>query len=453
MANLEIGQQFILDIKRLGINGEGIGFYNNLAIFVKNTLPGEAANVEITEVLPRMAYAKIIDFKKTSPHRVEPQCPYYENCGACQTMHIDHKMMCVYKRDLLIESLRRYTSLNPRTFEIKQTIGMEQPFYYRNKNAVSVFKVENKTSIAMLQEDSDKWIKVDSCMILNKELNRVNKEVLALIDELAIPLYNVKFHRGVVRYLVTRVATATNEVQVCFVCVEKTERIKELAQRCLEINDVTSVYENFNDKRKGPMFGLITNHLAGKETIIENIGRLKYQLTPTTFFQLNPVQTKVIYDYIKKTCKLSRKEIVLDAYCGVGTIGLYLADMAKEVVGIEYNKAAVEAANQNAKLNRITNANFYQGDAKELIPHMITEKTFDVIVLDPPRTGLQPELCEALCSFKIPRIIYVSCNPATLAKDLEILKEIYKINSIQPFDMFPNTSAVESVTCLSLKEK
>ena len=452
MAKIEVGSQFILDIKRIGINGEGIGFYNNLAIFVKDAIPGEGVNVEITEVLPKMAYAKVVEYKHTSKARVEAKCPYYDTCGACQTMHIDYEQMCKFKRDLVIESLNRYTKINTRSFEIKPTIGMENPYGYRNKNAVSVFKNDGKTSIAMIQDGSDKWVKVDSCMVLHPKLNEVNKQILEAIDELQIPLYNVKHHRGVIRYLVTRISTLTNEVQVCFICVEKTSRIKELAQRVLKIDGVTSVYENFNEKRNGPMFGSVTNHIAGKEFIVESIGKVKYNLTPTTFFQLNPTQTKVMYDVVKKACKLSFKERVLDAYCGVGTIGLYLADLAKEVVGIEYNKASVVAATENARLNKIKNAKFYQGDAKELIPQMIAEEPFDVIVLDPPRTGLQPELCEALNEYKINKIIYVSCNPATLAKDLEILKEVYNINSIQPLDMFPQTSAVECVCTLSLKK-
>lgn len=451
MARVEVGDQFILDIKRLGINGEGIGFYNNLAVFVKDAIPGEGVNVEIIEVMPNMAFAKVIEHKHTSDKRIEPSCPYYNDCGACQTMHIDYKQMCDYKRDILIETLRRYTSINLKSFEIKPTLGMENPFNYRNKNAVSVFKTDGKTSIAMIQDGSDKWLKVDSCLVLDEKLNEVNAKILECIDELGIPLYNVKYHRGVIRYLVTRIATATNEVQVCFVCLEKTPRIKELADKIMQIPEVASVYENFNEKRNGPIFGSETNHLAGKEFIVESIGRIKYNLTPTTFFQLNPQQTKVMYDYVKRVCKLSRKERVLDAYCGVGTIGLYLADMAAEVVGIEYNKASVEAARTNAALNKIKNASFFQGDAKELIGHMLEDKTFDVIILDPPRTGLQKELCEALTEYKIPRLVYVSCNPSTLAKDLEILKDVYKINSIQPIDMFPNTSAVESVCHLSLR--
>lgn len=451
MAQLVVGDRFILDIKRLGINGEGIGFYNKMTIFVKNAIPGEGVDVEVTEVLPKMAKAKILDFKHKSAQRVEPKCPYYENCGACQTMHIDYNKMCDFKRDAVIEALNRYTTINTKSFEIKKTIGMDNPFGYRNKNAVSLFKNSGKTSIAMLQDDSNEWLKVDSCLVLNDKLNEANKKILEAIDELGIPLYNVKYHRGVIRYLVTRISFKTNEIQVCLVCLEKTNKIKELANKLLEIPNVVSVYENFNEARKGMIFGDQTNHIAGKEYIVEQIGNIKYNLTPTTFFQLNPIQTEKMYETIKKAAKLSFKETILDAYCGVGTIGLFLAKNAKEVIGVEYNKDSVLRARENAKLNKINNASFYQGDARELIPHIMKEKSFDIVVLDPPRVGLGEELCHDLLSYEINKIIYVSCNPSTLAKDLEILKQKYNINSIQPIDMFPNTSAVESVCVLTKK--
>ena len=285
------------------------------------------------------------------------------------------------------------------------------------------------------------------------QINNINKKILALMDKLNVVPYIEKYKRGEVKYIVTRVSHFNKEAQVTFVIGEKTPKIKELAKEVIKIDSVVSVFESFADGEGDSLiFGSDIKLLEGKKTILESIGKYKFELLPTAFFQLNPIQTEVLYEHVLKACKLSFKERVLDAYCGVGTIGIYLAHNASEVIGIEYNKEAVENANNNAQLNKIKNAKFLQGDVVELLPHMIKEgNQFDVIVADPPRVGLGAELCEAILESGAKRFIYVSCNPATLAKDLNILTKKYNVNSIEPFDMFPNTSHVEAICVLSLK--
>jgi len=448
---LNVGDNISVEIKRLGINGEGIGYYNRLAIFIPGGIPGERCDVEITSVSEKMAYAKIIDIKNVSKDRCEPKCKYYNRCGGCNTMHINYNKMGDFKRDRVIESITRYTDLNPRSFEVKKTVLMQNPYNYRYKASLPVRKFNDNATVGLYSVDGKEVIYIDGCMNQADQINNINKKILALMDKLNVVPYIEKYKRGEVKYIVTRVSHFNKEAQVTFVIGEKTPKIKELAKEVIKIDSVVSVFESFADGEGDSLiFGSDIKLLEGKKTILENIGKYKFELLPTAFFQLNPIQTEVLYEHVLKACKLSFKERVLDAYCGVGTIGIYLAHNASEVIGIEYNKEAVENANNNAQLNKIKNAKFLQGDVVELLPHMIKEgNQFDVIVADPPRVGLGSELCEAILESGAKRFIYVSCNPATLAKDLNILTKKYNVNSIEPFDMFPNTSHVEAICVLN----
>ena len=451
---LNVNDRITVEIKRLGINGEGIAFYNRLTIFVKNAIPGEICDVVITKALEKMAYADVVDYKKVSSYRVEPKCKYYNKCGGCNTMHIDYNKMGEYKRELLIEAITRYTDLNPRSFEIKKRVLMKNQFNYRYKSSLPVRKFNDNATVGLYSADSKEVIYIDSCMNQADRINNINSKVLECMDKINVVPYIEKFRRGEVKFIVTRVSHFNGETQVTFVVNEKTPKIRELAKEVIKIDGVVSVYETIaDDNLDSLIFGSDLKLLEGKKSILENIGKYKFELMPNAFFQLNPVQTEVLYEHVLKASKLSFKERVLDAYCGVGTIGIYLSHMAKEVVGIEYNKEAVENANNNALLNKVKNAKFMQGDVAELLPKMIKDgETFDVIVCDPPRTGLGSDLAEAILESNAKRIVYVSCNPATLAKDLNILTKKYNVSYMEPFDMFPNTSHVETICLLNRKK-
>ncbi len=443
---------FILDIKRLGINGEGIGFYNKTAVFVKNAIPGEGHNIEITKKDNKMAFGKTIEIKRISKDRIVPECQYFEECGGCNVSHISYKRMLEFKKESIIEALNRYTSLNPRSFEIKDTVPSDDIFYYRNRSQLNVKSVDSKYSVCMLKPNTNHIVPINNCLVQKKKINEINNEVVKLAEEMGISCYIAKYQRGVLRYLITRV-NEQNEALVCFVCGEKNSKIKELAKKVIQIEGVKGVYEAFNSSKKE--IGFFSEEpvlLEGQPYIIEKLGKISYKIYPNTFFQLNTKQAEKMMEIVLKNSKLSLKERVLDAYCGVGAIGLYLAKMAKEVVGIEYNKDAVIAANENAKLNKIKNAKFLQADATLLLPQLLKEESFDVLVVDPPRTGLTNEFINEVNNAKINRLIYVSCNPSTLAKDLEKLSNVYKINSITPIDMFPQTALTEAVVTLTLKK-
>lgn len=443
--------RFILDIKRLGINGEGIGFYNKLAIFVKNAIPGEGIDVEITKTMPKMALGKIVEFKKTSPYRVKPECPYYERCGACQVMHIDYQKMAEFKRDLVIEAIKRYTKLNPSSFEIKPTLLALEQYHYRNKATLIIRRDMGKNAVAMIEEGSNRHFAIKDCLVQDEKINDINAKIIDLSNKLDVKSFGCQDFSW--RYLVTRVTKNTRESLVCLVVYKYDDEIKQFAETIVKEGIADSVYVNINpDDKTHDIFGEKTIFVGGKKSVLENINKYQFNIYPTTFFQLNTKQTEVLYQEVKKAAKLSHKERVLDAFCGVGTIACYIANLSKEVIGIEYNKEAINAAKENQALNKIKNVKFYQGNIAKLLPELIAKDlTFDVAIFDPPRTGLGKDVINTIMDINIKRIVYVSCNPSTLAKDLAILSNKYKVRYIQPVDMFPQTSHVETVTLLDLK--
>ncbi len=447
--------EFILDIKRLGINGEGIGFYNKLTIFVDDAIPGEGHNVKIEKLEKNLGYAKSLEIKHRSPDRIEPLCKHYYECGGCQVMHINYEKMLEYKRDLVIEAIKKYTKLNPKSFEIYPTIPSDKTTGYRNRSILPIKEgLDTNLHVCMIKKNSNYLTAIDTCVIQDPLINEINDKIIAITNKMHLKAYVQKYNRGLLRFISIRV-NRKNEALVTLICGEKNAKIKELAKEVSKIPGVKGVYENFNLEKKAiNPFGEETNHLFGDEYIIENLGDIQYKIYPTTFFQLNTLQAEKLVDTVKKVSKLSRNEIVIDAYCGVGAIGLYLANSVKTVIGIENNKSAVLAAKDNAALNKIKNASFYQGDAVNLIPKIIeenkNEKEFTLIV-DPPRTGLDKKLIECINNSGIRRIIYISCNPATLAKDIDLLSSNYKVNLMNPLDLFPYTSHTECITVLSKK--
>lgn len=448
---LNVGDKIKLNIKRLGINGEGIAYYNKTVVFVDGAIPGEFCELEITDIKEKSINAKLVNVLEKSNDRVEPKCRYYGRCAGCQVMHIDYNKMCEYKRDLIIEAINKYTKINYRKFEIKPTIKMSSPFNYRYKSQLPVRDFSGKATVGIYSTDGKEIVYIDSCMNQADDVNRINTEVLKYVDELNISPYLEKYRRGDLKHIVVRVSHSSKEAQVTLVVHDKTPKIFELAKKVINIPGVVSVYESINeDNKDANIFGDNLKLLEGKETIRESIGRYKFELMPNAFFQLNPYQTENLYELALKAAKLSHKEVVLDAFCGVGTIGIYLSSLAKEVIGIESIKEAVDNANNNAKINKIKNASFICGDVLDKLKTI--DKVFDVIVCDPPRTGLGKNLCEAFINTNAKRIVYISCNPATLAKDLDVLSKSYNINYIQPVDMFPNTAHVETVCSLSQKK-
>ncbi|MCZ1183606.1 23S rRNA (uracil(1939)-C(5))-methyltransferase RlmD [Alkalihalobacillus clausii] len=450
------GQKFPLTIKRIGINGEGVGYYKRHVVFVKGALPGEEVVAEVTKAGRSFSEAKIKKIRKRSNDRVKAPCPIYEECGGCQLQHMNYEATLEGKKDIVRQAFVRYTNVPESTLPLKNTIGMDNPWYYRNKSQLQTRKQKDgRVAAGLYRENSHDLIDLSACMVQHKQLNRVAQIVKQLLGDLQIPIYNEKTHSGDIRTIVTRIGFETKQIQLVFITRTEALPKKELLIKQVreKLPEVTSVMQNVNHEKTSLIFGEKMVHLYGEKTIHERLGEYSFDLSARAFFQLNPSQTVKLYNEAKKAAHLTGKEKLVDAYCGVGTIGQWLGDQAEEVRGMDITEEAIENARSNAKKHGI-DAVYEVGPAEKWLPLWLKQGFKpDVILVDPPRSGCDRQLLKSMLKAKPKRIVYVSCNPSTLAKDVQHLIEAggYAIQSIQPVDMFPWTAQVESVTELILK--
>ncbi|WP_268876171.1 MULTISPECIES: 23S rRNA (uracil(1939)-C(5))-methyltransferase RlmD [Bacillaceae] len=449
------GQKFPLTIKRMGIDGEGVGFFKRQVVFVPGALPGEEIVCEVTKVKGKFAEGRIVKLRKKSSDRIAPPCPIYEECGGCQLQHLSYEGQLREKRDIVRQAFERYTKINLDKIDFKDTLGMEDPWHYRNKSQMQVGQQGGKVIAGLYSPNSHRLIDLEDCIVQHPQTNKVTNVIKQLAGDMKIPTYNERKRKGVLRTIVTRVGFETGEYQV--VLVTATEEIPRVELLIEEIKrrlpDVTSIVQNINPQKTSLIFGDVTKTLYGKDEIEERMSEFRFDLSPRAFFQLNPVQTQKLYHAAKEAAALTGVEKVVDAYCGVGTIGLWLADGAAELRGMDVIKEAIEDAKKNAEVHGVEHAKYVTGKAEVLLPKWEKEGWHpDVVVVDPPRTGLDSVFIETLLRVKPERIVYVSCNPSTLAKNVhELIGAGYKLKSLQPVDMFPHTAQVETVALIELK--
>lgn len=447
-------QTFPLTIKRLGINGEGVGYFKKQVVFVPGALPGEEVVVEATKVQPKFAEARIKKIRKKSEHRVAPPCPVYEECGGCQLQHLDYRQQLVEKKDIVKQSLERHTKLNVEKLDIRDTLGMENPWNYRNKSQFQVGQRDGKLLAGLYGINSHKLVDIQHCAVQHSATNKATSTVKKILQDLKVSVYNEKTRKGIVRTIVARIGVKTEELQIVLITSQRELPHKdEIVSRIKKaLPEVTSIVQNVNGQKTSLIFGDETRLLEGREFIQETLGELEFELSARTFFQLNPEQTVNLYNEVKEAAGLTGVEKVVDAYCGVGTIGLWLADGADEIRGMDVIADSIEDAEKNAERHGISHATYVVGKAEQVLPKWAKEGWKpDVLVVDPPRTGLDQQLLNTILKVKPKKIVYVSCNPSTLAKDISVLVSKYKVGYIQPVDMFPQTSHIESVTSLILK--
>ena len=444
----------LLTVKRIGINGEGIAYYKRLAVFIPNAIVGEVVEVKITKVFDKYAYGEIVKFKKISENRVKPRCDYYEKCGGCSLQHMDYNEQLVQKRNMVIEAFEKYYDGSIDGIPVYNTIGMKNPWNYRNKTQLPARHDGEKVVVGIYAQDTNKLVYIDKCLIESKLISDTMSKVLDYLTKAEIDVYNPRFRQGNLRYIIIRGFEKTNEVQVTFVLMKEEPRILKIFKDVLKIENVKSVNYTINNDPKA--VEIISNkviNICGSEKINGTLGDLKFNISPDSFFQLNEEQTIKLYDEVKKAIDPKGDEKILDLFCGIGSIGLYLAKDVKEVRGIDNNRANIVNAREFAAMNGLDNVKFYCSNILPNLDEFDKEKYVpDYLIIDPPRKGMELKLINYIKKSKIKKIVYVSCNPSTLAKNINHLQNDYKVAYIQPLDMFPHTANVETVVLLVRKK-
>ncbi|QSN68666.1 23S rRNA (uracil(1939)-C(5))-methyltransferase RlmD [Mammaliicoccus sciuri] len=451
-VSVKVGQKFPLTIKRLGINGEGIGYYKKKITFVEGLLPGEVGLVQVVKAKPNFIEAKVVKIRERSKERVKPKCKVYDICGGCQLQHLNYDAQLLFKSQIVKDALTKYAKNIP-TKIVKPTIGMDNPWGYRNKNQFPVQKKGNQLIAGLYEKDSHQLIDIKKCPVQDKRTIQVTNELRNILTNLQVKVCRNPNKEQGLRYIVTRVAKHSQQIQVTLVCTDDQLKYNQsLIDQIMNLSFVESLSININKEKTSRVLGNQTIHISGKQQITETLGQYYYDLSPDSFFQLNPEQATKMYGEIETQANLTGNESVVDAFCGTGTIGIWLSQNAKEVRGMDIIKEGIDDAKKNAELNNRHNVHYEVGDAYKVMDKWIKESFKpDVITVDPPRTGLGIKAVELIKSVHPKTFVYTSCNPSTLAKDLAHLSKKYKVVSMQPIDMFPQTAQVEVVAKLVAK--
>lgn len=432
----------VLACNSIDSRGQGILYHEGTKGYFRDILIGETFECDINN-----NQINIIKRITDSPERVVPFCPYYDKCGGCQLQAMSYQAQIDYKKEVIRKELSKY-KINTT---INDTVASDNPKHYRTK-LLTTYSKNNKNQLiaGFYEENTHKLINVTDCPIQNKLGNKTLKLINSLLIKHKIEAYDEDRRTGVIRHLLIRVGIHTDEVLVCFVIgSEVFPGINNILKELKKQPNIKSVYLNYNNRKTSAVLGNKFKLLYGKKTITDTLLGLNYNIGPDTFYQVNPHQTEKLYQIAVEKLDLNEKDVLLDCYSGIGTIALTAAKYAKEVIGVELNQNSVTMANENKRLNNINNATFIVKDAKEFI--LQSSQRFNKLIVDPPRLGLDKAFIDAINKIKPEKIVYVSCNPITLARDLDLFKINYNIEIVTPVDMFSQTYHVESVTLLSLK--
>lgn len=452
---IQKNQEYIVDIIDNGYDGEGIAKINDFTIFIQGAIKGEKVKILILKVTKSFAYGKILEIINASNNRNNVDCKTFSKCGGCTLRHINYRETLNIKRDIVKNCL--YKELH-RDVEVKNTIGMEKPLYYRNKLQYPVgYDKDNKPVMGIYSGRTHNIIETEqNCYIQNEKCSEIAKDIFEFTVKNNIKPYNEQTNKGTLRHIVIRIGIKTNEIMVTLVVNNdkfnnEEEFIEELTKKYPEIK---TIVKNYNEKNTNVILGKKNKVIYGNGYIYDMLGSYKFKISPLSFYQVNPLQTEVLYNKAIEYANLTGEETIFDLYCGIGTIGIFASAKAKKVYGIEVVPEAIEDAKENAKLNKIENAEFFVGEVEKILPELIEERKIlaDVAFIDPPRKGCDNITIETLLKIMPQKIVYVSCNPATLARDIRLLEEKYELKQVQPVDMFAFTSHVETIAVLCLKE-
>ena len=438
-----------LDIKRLGVNGEGIGFYYKKPVFVDRTIPEETVTVK--PILETNTYikAELLTIERHSKDRVVPFCKYFEMCGGCDTQHMKYSAQLHYKKEHLVQSLFKYMDKKLDDRLIDDMVGSRKENGYRNKAQLPIREVKGQARFGLFRRNSNQVLTIHSCPVQHPLINKVMSQTVELMDKHHIKAYLPAKKSGLIKGLMVRVGQDTDELQMVFVLTKK-DPLTVLVRELLKLNtDIVSMYTTIDTDAKNQTYvNESTTCIYGKETIQTQLAGFTYELYPQSFFQLNSRVAVDFYETMLELAKLKHTDMIVDGYAGLATISHMASRFVKKGIAIEINPKAAENARVSLSNNNISNIKVITGDAFSVMKQM--KEKIDVIFFDPPRTGLGDKMIYLMSKIKPKKIIYGSCNPSTLAKDLNQLSKLYNIKKVIPFDMFPQTAQVESVTLLTL---
>ena len=456
---LKKNQEILLTIEDFTKEGEGLGKYQGFPLFVKDTVIGDVAKVSVTKLKKNYGYARLVEIIEPSPDRVIPPCPVARQCGGCKIQQLSYEKQKEFKWNQVANCMKRIGGFADIESKMEPVYGMEEPWHYRNKAQFPIGKDKEGNLVAGFYAGRTHSIVPNTNCLIQANVNQqILETVLSYMKVNHISSYDETSHTGLVRHVLTRVGFTTGEIMVCLILNGKKEQLKNVSALINELKTIpgmTSIIVNTNKEKTNKILGPVCQTLWGKDYIEDYIGNVRYQIGPLSFFQVNPSQTKVLYSKALEYADLKGQEVVWDLYCGIGTISLFLAQKTKQVYGVEIIKEAIDDARNNARINEMDNVTFHVGKAEEIVPAQY-EKTGirpDVIVVDPPRKGCEASLLHTMTQMQPERIVYVSCDPGTLARDCKILcEEGYEIKKVAVVDQFSHSVHVESVVAIQRKD-
>ncbi len=444
---VKVGEEYQVRIEKINSQGQGIAYINSFVVFVDYALPGEVVKIKIHTAKKDYAVGRIVEFIEKDPRRCDPVCDVFYKCGGCHLMHVNYEYQLELKKMMVEDALKRIGKIEK---EVNPVIGMENPYRYRNKAKIPVGKRRGKIVLGFYKPNTHYIVDINKCIVHHEDTDKVIETTKEAIKKFHIEVYNELQHTGLLRFVVVRRSFAFDDLMVILVSKGMIDNAKKVARFYkYKLKNLKSFYVNINPKRTNEIFGEESRLILGDGTIRDKIGDFVFEISPVSFFQINSIQTEKLYnkalEYLSPNSRL-----VFDAYCGIGTISLFLSKKAEKVYGIEVERTAIEDAWKNARLNKVKNVEFIWGRSEEVIPRLIEDgKIPDAVVLDPPRKGCDQTLLESIIRAKIRQIIYISCYPSTLARDINILLNAgYNLVDVQPVDMFPQTFHVETIALL-----
>ena len=448
-------KEYLVEIIDQGFEGEGIAKIEGFTIFIEGAIKGEKCRILIVKVTSSHAFGKLVEILEKSKYRVEPDCATYKRCGGCNLRHIDYEETLNIKQNTVQNLVNK--TLNNK-IKVEMTVGMGNPYNYRNKAQYPVgFDKSGEPVVGVYAKRTHEIIPMRNCMIQNPVSEKIANVVLGFFIKNNIPIYNEKNGEGLLRHIVIKVGIKTHEI-MCILVLNKKElkKEKELIKVLIrEFPEIKTIVKNYNMKNTNVILGNENEVIYGDGYIYDELGDYTFKISPLSFYQINPIQTEALYNIAIEMADLKKTDTLFDLYCGIGTIGIFASPYVNKVYGIEIVKQAIEDAKENANINNIRNIEFFAGDVEKVFENVLKEHNVkpDVIFVDPPRKGLDKHTIENILNIKPEKIVYISCNPASLVRDLKLLEESYEIKKIQPVDMFPFTSNVECCAVMELKNR